>query len=70
MNILELLSAMSWTQFLKITAKGKEIDRIPSFIIPLFGLLNLEPLMVLPINVEPHTLIVLTCAAGGSTIDE
>jgi hypothetical protein len=66
-NVLEMLSAVSWTQFSKMAAKSKEIYRIPSFIVPLFGLLNLEPLMV-PINVEPHTLVILTC--DGSTVDE
>ena len=67
MNALEMLSAMSWTHFAEMTTKGKEVHRIPRFVTPLFGLLNLEMLMV-PINVEPHTLVVLTC--DGSTVDE
>ena len=67
MNVLEMLSAVSWTKLSKMAAKSKEIDRVPSFVVPLFRLLNLKPLMV-PVNVEPNALVILAC--DGSAVNK
>ena len=48
----ELLNPMAWAEPLEVSSKSKEIDRVPSLVVPSLLLLHILPMMI-PIDVEP-----------------